>query len=417
MRRNIFVFSTSLNTDTDVKGISPVLNRCSKIKVWSVDLEDTDKVLRVECRGLSASDIIRMLNANGYTCKELEYLPSEIRALHHLLKIFFVIVCGFCCIYQSHAQVITDSLASDFRTFMAKNFTRYRTVNLYWETKMAHNYNFSLNGNEVEKMRKKNLHTFKVSTMIPVLKLKNVSLYTHLEYSRYQFDAFSKQDGTWSEIFQQSAYDYFLGGLNGSYYFGLFNKPVIISATVSADGWNKGFGMVHGSASVVMLLKNTERTYFSLGVMGRTLFNSMPVMPVISWWHRFNNPRLSVDITMPSQFYLRYELDKQRISAGASMSSENFYLKTTLEGTSATFYYSDAVLKPEIHYEYIINKHLYISAHVGISMVMKSGLYKKNRKGIKVKNEEGKTEVEPIVKQDRSPIPFFNVGISYSLFK
>lgn len=135
MRRNIFVFSTSLNTDTDVESISPVLNRCSKIKVWSVDLEDTDKVLRVECCGLSASDIIRMLNVNGYTCKELEYLPSEIKALRHLLKIFFVIVCGFCCIYQSHAQVITDSLASDFRTFMAKNFTRYRTVNLHWETK------------------------------------------------------------------------------------------------------------------------------------------------------------------------------------------------------------------------------------------------------------------------------------------
>lgn len=417
MYQNVFVFSTSLQTDTDVESISPVLNRCSKIKVWSVDLEDTDRVLRVECCGLSASDIISMLNANGYTCKELEYLPSEIKARHQVLKIFFVVVCGFYYAFPGHAQVISDSLASDFRTFMAKNFTRYRTVNLYWETKMAHDYNFSLNGNEVEKMRKKSLHTFKASTMIPILKLKNISLYTHLEYSRYQFQIFSKQDGTRSEIFQQSAYDYFLGGLNGSYYFGLFNKPIIISATISADGWNKGFGMVHGSASVVMLLKNTERTYFSLGVMGRTLFSSMPVMPVISWWHRFNNPRLSVDITMPSQFYLRYELDKQRVSAGASMSSENFYLKTTLEGVPATSYYSDAVLKPEILYEYIINKHLYISAHAGISMVMKSGLYKKNRKGIKVKNEEGKTEVEPIVKQDRSLIPFFNVGISYSLFK
>lgn len=61
--------------------------------------------------------------------------------------------------------------------------------------------------------------------------------------------------------------------------------------------------------------------------------------------------------------------------------------------------------------------HLYLSAHAGISMVMKSGLYKKNRKDIKVKNEEGKTEVEPIVKQDRSAIPFVNIGISYSLFK
>lgn len=316
-----------------------------------------------------------------------------------------------------HAQVITDSLANDFRTFMAKNFSQFRTVNLYWETKMAHDYNFSLDGNEVEKMRKKNLHTFRASTMIPMLKLRHVSLYAHLQYNRYQFDTYEKQTGRQSEVFQQSAYDYYVGGLNGSYYFGLFNKPMIVSATVSVDGWDKGFGMVSGTLSAVMLLKNTERTSFSLGVMGRTLFSSMPVMPVVTWWHRFNNPHLSVDITMPSQFYLRYELDKQRISAGASMTSENFYVKTSLEGAPATSYYSDAVLKPEIHYEYIFNKRLYLSAHAGISMVMKSGLYKKNRKGIKVKNEEGKTEVEPIVKQDRSPIPFFNVGVSYSLFK
>lgn len=317
----------------------------------------------------------------------------------------------------THAQVITDSLANDFRTSMAKNFSQFRTVNLYWETKMAHDYNFSLDGNEVEKMRKKNLHTFRASTMIPMLKLRHVSLYAHLQYNRYQFDTYEKQTGRQSDVFRQSAYDYYVGGLNGSYYFGLFNKPMIVSATVSVDGWDKGFGMVFGTLSAVMLLKNTERTSFSLGVMGRTLFSSMPVMPVVTWWHRFNNPRLSVDITMPSQFYLRYELDKQRISAGASMTSENFYVKTTLEGAPATSYYSDAVLKPEIHYEYIFNKHLYLSAHAGISMVMKSGLYKKNRKGIKVKNDEGKTEVEPIVKQDRSPIPFFNVGVSYSLFK
>lgn len=58
-----------------------------------------------------------------------------------------------------------------------------------------------------------------------------------------------------------------------------------------------------------------------------------------------------------------------------------------------------------------------VAAAFLVTMVMKSGLYKKNRKGIKVKNEEGKTEVEPIVKQDRSPVPFLNVGVSYSLFK
>ena len=165
-----------------------------------------------------------------------------------------------------------------------------------------------------------------------------------------------------------------------------------------------------------MVIKNNRNTNFSAGIMAVTLFSSMPVMPVITYWHRFNNPNLSVDITMPSQFYLRYQMKKQRVSVGAFMSSDNFYLRTKLKGAPEICYYSDAVLKPEIHYEYIINKHIYLSVHTGVSMVMQGGLYKKNRKGIKVKNEEGQNEVEPIVKQDRSPIPFFNVGISYSLF-
>lgn len=334
-----------------------------------------------------------------------------------LYKIVFMAGC-FYAFTPCKAQVITDSLANDFRTFAAKNFSRYRTVNLFWETKWAHDYTFDLDGKEVEKRRKKNLHTFKFSTMVPVLKLRKVSLYANLQYSRYQLKTYD--DGNYempSVIFRQDAYDYFAGGLNGSYYFGLFNKPMIISASASVDAWNKGWGKVYGSFSAVMVIKNNERTSFSAGVMAMTLFSSMPVMPVITYWHRFNNPNLSVDITMPSQFYLRYQMKSQRISVGAFMSSDNFYLKTQLDGVPETCYYSEAVLKPEIHYEYIINKHIYLSAHAGLSMVMKGGLYKKNRKGITVKNEEGKNEVEPIVKQDRSPIPFFNIGISYSLFK
>ena len=204
--------------------------------------------------------------------------------------------------------------------------------------------------------------------------------------------------------------------MNGSYYMSLFNKPVILSGSVSVDAWNNGWGKVFGSVSAVMVIKNNRNTNFSAGIMAVTLFSSMPVMPVITYWHRFNNPNLSVDITMPSQFYLRYQMKKQRVSVGAFMSSDNFYLRTKLKGAPEICYYSDAVLKPEIHYEYIINKHIYLSVHTGVSMVMQGGLYKKNRKGIKVKNEEGQNEVEPIVKQDRSPIPFFNVGISYSLF-
>ena len=120
---------------------------------------------------------------------------------------------------------------------------------------------------------------------------------------------------------------------------------------------------------------------------------------------------------MPSQFYLRYQMKNQRLSVGAFMSGESFYLETKLDDVPSVCYYSDAVLKPEVCYEYIIGKHLYLTAHAGVSMVMKGGLYRKNRKGIKVKGDDGKSDIEPLVKQDRSPIPFFNIGISYSLFK
>lgn len=394
-----------------------MFDRNGRIRKWSVDLEDWEKVLRIECCGLSANTVSRLLRRYGYECYELEYLPNEMLRLGMLAKALAVLSLLALLAMPCRAQVITDSLADDFRALAAKNFSRYRTVNLFWETKWAHDYNLTLDGKDVEKRRKKNLHTLRFSTMVPMLKLKNISLYANLQYSRYTFQTYGDEPGDRSAIFLKEAYNYFAGGINASYYMSLFNKPLILSASCTVDGWDGGWGKVFGTFSAVMLLKNTERTSFSLGVMGMTLFNSMPVMPIVTYWHRFNNPNLSVDITMPSQFYLRYQMKNQRLSVGAFMSAESFYLKTDLDGVPDVCYYSDAVLKPEVCYEYIINKHLYLTAHAGVSMVMKGGLYKKNRKGVKVKGDDGKSETEPLVKQDRSPVPFFNIGVSYCLFK
>ena len=331
-------------------------------------------------------------------------------------KIFITVaLCISICTVK--AQEIPDSLAQDFRNFLAKNFSMYRTVNLNWETKWAHNYTFTQDGNELEKGKRPDLHKISFSTMIPVLKLKKVSLYANVQYRSYQFDAIEKNHSATSAIFSQDGYDYFAGGLNGTYYINVFNKPLALSASVIADGWDKGFGKVQGLLSAVMIFKHTKTTTFTAGIMGMTLFSSIPIMPVISYWHRFNNPNLSVDITMPSQFYMRYQLNSHRFSAGASMTSDNFYMKPNLKNVPDICYFSEATLNPEIVYEYIINKHFYLVARAGASMVMMAGLYSDTRKGIKVRNEEGQTEVEPLVKMKRNMVPFFNLGVSYSLFK
>ena len=91
------------------------------------------------------------------------------------------------------------------------------------------------------------------------------------------------------------------------------------------------------------------------------------------------------------------------------MATDNFYLHTSIPELPSVCYYSEFAIKPEILYEYIISNHFYLSARAGFSVPVKGALYTKSRKEIKFSGEE--------VKQDRSMIPFFHVGLSYSLFK
>lgn len=313
----------------------------------------------------------------------------------------------------SLAQVNNDSLAEDFRTLAAKNFSRYRTVNFSWEMNANHDYSFGLDGKEQEKGRKQTVHTLRFSTMVPIVKSHKASLYANVQYRSYNFE--SKGDEL-SCIFKEESYDYYAGGLNGSYYASLFNRPLVLSVEVKMDGWKKGWGEVQGRFSAMMVLKNTHSTNFSLGLMGMTHFSSTPVLPIITYWHRFANPNLSLDITLPSQMYLRYQMRHQRISVGASMSADEFYLKSDVEGASRVYLYKEAVVKPEIHYEYIINRQFYLSARVGYSALIKGGLYTKKRKELKIADEENGGK-ESFYQLDRSAVPFFNIGVSYSLFK
>lgn len=299
------------------------------------------------------------------------------------------------------SQVITDSLAKDFRSVVARNFSRYRTVNMYWEMKSAHDYTFTADGKEVEKGRKRDLHTIRFSTMIPVLKQRQFSLYANVQYASYVFDTAEEQ----SAIFSEHSYNHYSGGICASYLTTLFQRPLVLSADISADGWDGGWGTLQGRFVAALVLARGKRMGLTLGVAGMTL-GKVPVLPVISYWHRFANPDWSVDVTLPSQLYLRYQHGNQRISVGCTMSSDNFYLRTTLPDSPSVCYYSEAVLKPETLYEYIINRHFYLSARAGISTVIKGALYTKSRK-----------ELSTDIEQKRSLTPFFNVGVSYSLFK
>lgn len=308
------------------------------------------------------------------------------------------------------AQITADTLTTRIRQYVNRNFSESRTFNLYWEVSPSHDYTLKRGGEQLEKGTMHSINTVKFSVTVPVLRLRNFSFYVNTLSNFYQFEATNKNGRNSSSVLfsNENSYEYYKGSFNGTYHTKIGNKYFLISATLSGDGWNKGFKKMEGSCFALMTLKQTRTTNFSVGLYGTTLFNQIPVIPIVTYYHQFN-PGLSIDVTLPSRFYLRYQfLNNHRLSIGTAMESEQFYIKPEMEDLPRVCYYSEIQIKPELVYEFIINKHFYLTARGGGMKIIKGGLYNINRKGI------GK---DPYVKMSHPLIPFFNVGIAYNLFK
>lgn len=67
----ISVYKTDVNTKSKLRKVKPVLNRILLGSKWNFDLEDCDKILRVESEK-SCSEILKTeLHKIGICCEEL----------------------------------------------------------------------------------------------------------------------------------------------------------------------------------------------------------------------------------------------------------------------------------------------------------------------------------------------------------
>jgi len=68
----ILVFRTGVESTEHVENIAPRLNSIKGIYKWSFDLDDHEKILRVEAAGISPRSIEKALLGMNYYCEELE---------------------------------------------------------------------------------------------------------------------------------------------------------------------------------------------------------------------------------------------------------------------------------------------------------------------------------------------------------
>ena len=66
------VFKTSVSVNDEVMQLSAALDRLTRQNgTWNFDLEDSDKILRVETQFLKAENIATTLQNQGFYCEEL----------------------------------------------------------------------------------------------------------------------------------------------------------------------------------------------------------------------------------------------------------------------------------------------------------------------------------------------------------
>jgi copper chaperone len=68
----VLVFKTNLRFKKQITALTPHINNLQGINRWNVDLDDKDKILRIESVDLCPRSVETTLQEAGYFCEELQ---------------------------------------------------------------------------------------------------------------------------------------------------------------------------------------------------------------------------------------------------------------------------------------------------------------------------------------------------------
>ncbi|WP_027419566.1 hypothetical protein [Crocinitomix catalasitica] len=71
---NVLVFKTNIENDEKLNQLKPIFDNQQSILQWTVDIEDVDKVLRLETKAsISEKKIIKLMSQIGINCKVMTW--------------------------------------------------------------------------------------------------------------------------------------------------------------------------------------------------------------------------------------------------------------------------------------------------------------------------------------------------------
>lgn len=70
---NVHILKSNIRTKKDVEVVNQVFSKIHAIRRWTVDLDDWERILKVETFILSSTNIAVILERFGYQCTELNH--------------------------------------------------------------------------------------------------------------------------------------------------------------------------------------------------------------------------------------------------------------------------------------------------------------------------------------------------------
>jgi hypothetical protein len=192
--------------------------------------------------------------------------------------------------------------------------------------------------------------------------------------------------------------------VNVNYRTKLFSRQLVINGSLFA-GTSPAFKFRKWSGQVfaLLIIKDMPNTIWSVGLVG-TIDPSAatPVLPLTTFWHRFDDPDWELDVVFPQSVKIRRSHTLGGwISAGADLASPSFFIRN-IPGQSQTYESAFTEITPNLSYDAYLFKNILLTVQGGYRIDTGGRLLKVN--------DPAKDKIATV---DFSAGPYARAGISF----
>ncbi|ULT24318.1 hypothetical protein KUH03_35730 [Sphingobacterium sp. E70] len=196
----------------------------------------------------------------------------------------------------------------------------------------------------------------------------------------YQYTALNLQESNLSaEPLKMRTQDfhYHYESLNFSYFSKLFGKTVIYSASIMADGSDKGIERLRGMLTGTWVLKATRDVQMTIGLLGFVDPGAIiPLVPTFTYKQQYRDGWM-VDVLLPKGAFVRKTMLRNgRLSLGADLNTTTFYLYD-FWGLDKVYTLSQLEINSGLTYEHNLGRSFIATVKSGMKAIPRSRIFEK----------------------------------------